>query len=81
MMGVGMEVCQTPNGAGQAGGVTSGGGGGGGGGGGAGGGDPTRLSQTAPGHRDRTLVYSTVGTPDYIAPEVRGGCLLRWWLV
>lgn len=23
-----------------------------------------------PGHRDRNLVYSTVGTPDYIAPEV-----------
>lgn len=32
---------------------------------------PAPLSQTAPGHRDRTLVYSTVGTPDYIAPEVR----------
>lgn len=33
-------------------------------------GDATPLSQNAPGHRDRTLVYSTVGTPDYIAPEV-----------
>ena len=68
MMGVGMEVCQPPNGAGQGGGVPSAGGGGGGGGA-----DPGRLSQTAPGHRDRTLVYSTVGTPDYIAPEVREG--------
>lgn len=38
--------------------------------GGGGGGEPVRSSTATPGHRDRTLVYSTVGTPDYIAPEV-----------
>lgn len=36
-----------------------------------------------PTHRDRGLVYSTVGTPDYIAPEVlmqRGyGKSCDWW--
>ena len=38
---------------------------------------------TKPTHRDRGLVYSTVGTPDYIAPEVllqRGyGKSCDWW--
>ncbi|CAE7499703.1 STK38L, partial [Symbiodinium microadriaticum] len=38
---------------------------------------------TKPTHRDRGLVYSTVGTPDYIAPEVllqRGyGKTCDWW--
>jgi serine/threonine protein kinase len=36
-----------------------------------------------PGHRDRVLAYSTVGTPDYIAPEVllqKGyGMECDWW--
>jgi hypothetical protein len=27
-------------------------------------------SFSKPGHRERALAYSTVGTPDYIAPEV-----------
>ena len=67
----GMEVCQPP----QPGQGDAGGGGMGGGVGGAG--DPGRSSSTTPGHRDRTLVYSTVGTPDYIAPEVRCFFLLR----
>lgn len=54
----GMEVCPPSSAAAQAaGGVSIAG-------------DATPLSQNAPGHRDRTLVYSTVGTPDYIAPEV-----------
>ncbi|CAM9183608.1 unnamed protein product, partial [Sphacelaria rigidula] len=39
--------------------------------------------QSTPTHRDRTLVYSTVGTPDYIAPEVlqqKGyGKECDWW--
>lgn len=66
----GMEVCQPAAGgananAGQGTGVPS-----------AGGADSTPLSQAAPGHRDRTLVYSTVGTPDYIAPEVSCARLL-----
>lgn len=61
----GMEVCQPPLAGGQ-GGTAAGGGGMGGGGGG----EPVRSSTATPGHRDRTLVYSTVGTPDYIAPEV-----------
>lgn len=65
----GMEVCQPPLTGGQ-GGTTAGGGGVGGGGGGGAGGEPVRSSTATPGHRDRTLVYSTVGTPDYIAPEV-----------
>lgn len=70
----GMEVCQPPI-AGQAGAAQAGGAeGGGDGGGGGGGGDPGRSSSATPGHRDRTLVYSTVGTPDYIAPEV---CLVN----
>jgi serine/threonine kinase 38 len=47
-----------------------------------------RVASSAPGgtkptHRDRGLVYSTVGTPDYIAPEVlmqRGyGKSCDWW--
>jgi serine/threonine protein kinase len=29
-----------------------------------------KLNEQRPGHRDRVLAYSTVGTPDYIAPEV-----------
>jgi serine/threonine protein kinase len=29
-----------------------------------------RKPTERPGHRDRVLAYSTVGTPDYIAPEV-----------
>ena len=33
-------------------------------------GDLSPTPQSTPGHRDRSLVYSTVGTPDYIAPEV-----------
>ncbi|CAM9204471.1 unnamed protein product [Choristocarpus tenellus] len=41
------------------------------------------MSPRAPGHRDRKLVYSTVGTPDYIAPEVlqqKGyGKECDWW--
>lgn len=61
----GMEVCQPPNA--ELEGVSAGGEG-------AAGGDPARASGATPGHRDRTLVYSTVGTPDYIAPEV---CC--WW--
>jgi len=36
-----------------------------------------------PGHRARNLAYSTVGTPDYIAPEVLGqkgyGQACDWW--
>ncbi|CAM9229310.1 unnamed protein product [Ectocarpus sp. 13 AM-2016] len=78
----GMEVCQPPIG-GQAGAAYPGGAEGGGGGGGGGGGDPGRSSSATPGHRDRTLVYSTVGTPDYIAPEVlqqKGyGKECDWW--
>lgn len=39
--------------------------------------------RTHPGHRDRKKAYSTVGTPDYIAPEVfsqRGyGQECDWW--
>eukprot|EP00752_Nemacystus_decipiens_P012666 g11220.t1 len=69
----GMEVCQPPQP----------GHGGAGGGGMGGGGDPGRSSSATPGHRDRTLVYSTVGTPDYIAPEVlqqKGyGKECDWW--
>ncbi|CAM9922432.1 unnamed protein product [Scytosiphon promiscuus] len=76
MMG-GMEVCQPPLGGGQGGAGPAGGGGAGGGG------DPARSSGATPGHRDRTLVYSTVGTPDYIAPEVlqqKGyGKECDWW--
>lgn len=38
---------------------------------------------TRPGHRPRKLVYSTVGTPDYIAPEVLSqvgyGMECDWW--
>lgn len=58
----GMEVCQPALAGGQGGEAADGEGEGGVG-------DPAR-SPTTPGHRDRTLVYSTVGTPDYIAPEV-----------
>jgi len=40
-------------------------------------------SHSKPTHRDRSLVYSTVGTPDYIAPEVllqKGyGTECDWW--
>mmetsp|Transcript_21607 Transcript_21607/g.36355 ORF Transcript_21607/g.36355 Transcript_21607/m.36355 type:complete len:587 (-) Transcript_21607:242-2002(-) len=40
-------------------------------------------SKSKPHHRDRNLVYSTVGTPDYIAPEVlmqKGyGKDCDWW--
>lgn len=40
-------------------------------------------ARTHPGHRDRKKAYSTVGTPDYIAPEVfsqRGyGQECDWW--
>ena len=39
--------------------------------------------RTKPGHRPRKLVYSTVGTPDYIAPEVLSqvgyGMECDWW--
>ncbi|CAM9782039.1 unnamed protein product [Pylaiella littoralis] len=70
----GMEVCQPPNA--ELEGVSAGGEG-------AAGGDPARASGATPGHRDRTLVYSTVGTPDYIAPEVlqqKGyGKECDWW--
>merc|ERR1719397_666120 len=31
---------------------------------------PARKERSRPGKRDRKLMYSTVGTPDYIAPEV-----------
>lgn len=41
------------------------------------------AGRTHPGHRDRKKAYSTVGTPDYIAPEVfsqRGyGQECDWW--
>lgn len=52
-----MEVCAPPGGGGDVPGQR-------------GPGDAASQS-TVPGHRDRNLVYSTVGTPDYIAPEVR----------
>lgn len=28
------------------------------------------MSSSRPSHRERALTYTTVGTPDYIAPEV-----------
>jgi len=45
---------------------------------------PTMKERTSrPGKRDRKLMYSTVGTPDYIAPEVfsqKGyGSEVDWW--
>lgn len=44
---------------------------------------PVTENITKPTHRDRSLVYSTVGTPDYIAPEVllqKGyGTECDWW--
>jgi len=49
----------------------------------AGGGAPKDGAGAAPYRRDRKLAYSTVGTPDYIAPEVlskRGyGKEADWW--
>ena len=40
-------------------------------------------STSKPSHRDRKLAYSTVGTPDYIAPEVLAqkgyGKECDWW--
>lgn len=50
--------------------------------------DPSKLSKlfggkAKPKHRERHLAYSTVGTPDYIAPEILGrkgyGKECDWW--
>ncbi|CAM9322172.1 unnamed protein product, partial [Phaeothamnion confervicola] len=53
------------------------------GGGGGGGVGTTGQYPGTPSHRDRKLAYSTVGTPDYIAPEVlqqKGyGEECDWW--
>jgi len=44
---------------------------------------PSSKSRSRPGQRDRKKMYSTVGTPDYIAPEVfsqKGyGYEVDWW--
>ena len=45
--------------------------------------EPLRCHPTKPTHRERILAYSTVGTPDYVAPEVllqQGyGMECDWW--